>query len=359
MKLPGMVIAALVALLAAHGTSCAKRKITGPGGDPPPSGPPALHVDGRWIRNEAGDAVILRGVNIASLEWTSTGENVLRSLDTAAAGWKANLLRIPLSQDRWFGRAPEQRDGGRAYRAVVDALVNRARDLGVYLLLELHWSNAGRWGRYIGQHRMPDTNSVAFWKSLAEAYGDRPAVLFGLYNEPHDVSWTVWRDGGLVTETLEENGASAAVAYEAVGFQALADTVRAAGAAENILVVGGLDWGYDLGGVLGGYALEGTDIVYDTHCYPWKDANWNAKFGDAGRHTAILVGEWGGDFRERPSDRTYGQTLARYLRTNAFCWTAWCFHPSAGPCLILDWTYAPTGFGSLVRAELAEPVVIR
>ena len=47
---------------------------------------------------------------------------------------------------------------------------------------------------------MPDRNSLTFWKDVAEIYKDHPAVLFDLYNEPHDVSWDVWLKGGKVTE---------------------------------------------------------------------------------------------------------------------------------------------------------------
>jgi endoglucanase len=320
------------------------------------SGPtlPALHVEGRWIVNGLGEKKILRGVNIASLEWTSAGDNMARSLGVAVDVWKANLVRIPLSQDRWFGKASEQTDGGAAYRGIVSDLVRTADLKSCYVLLELHWNNAGFWGSNIGQHKMPDSLSIEFWKALAGAFGGHPAVLFGLYNEPHDVSWNVWLNGGPVSETVDQNGVTRTLAYRAVGFQALADTVRAAGAAGNLLVIGGLDWAYDLRGVASGYAVRGTGIVYDTHAYPWKDPDWDGRFGDVGRGTAILVGEWGGNISE--GYREYVNDMAAYLRENKFSWTAWDFHPSAGPTLIADWDYTPTGFGGVVKSELANPV---
>jgi hypothetical protein len=316
----------------------------------------ALRVEGRWFIDEQGKKTVVRGVNIASLEWTSSGENMTRSLGVAVDDWKANLVRIPLCQDRWFGKTADQQDGGYAYRSIVAELVRLADQRSCYILLELHWNDAGKWGQFIGQHKMPDSNSVAFWEAIAQVYANHPAVWFGLYNEPHDIAWSVWRDGGTVTEDWEQNGSREKLTYTAMGFQALADTVRAAGATRNILVVGGLDWGYDLSGVSAGFGLRGTNIAYDTHPYPWKNTNWNGKWADVGRQTAIIVGEWGGDFRE--GHRTYGNAMAEFLRQNAFSWTAWCFHPSAGPCLIQDWNYTPTGFGSLVKNELAVPVVV-
>jgi hypothetical protein len=43
-----------------------------------------------------------RCVSSPSLEWSNTGENVLRS---ATHDWHANAIRLPLAQDRWFGKA--------------------------------------------------------------------------------------------------------------------------------------------------------------------------------------------------------------------------------------------------------------
>jgi endoglucanase len=336
--------------------ACRKKEATKPVDPGGTEAPQALHAEGRWIVNEDGAKVILRGVNIASLEWSVSGENMLRSLDSAFVGWHANLVRIPLSQDRWFGKTSEQRDNGRSYQSLVDRLVQSCAEKGCYILLELHWNNAGVWGQNIGQHKMPDSNSVIFHRSLAAKYGNVPAVLLGLYNEPHDISWDVWLNGGLVTEDFEQGGETKKLSYRTIGFQALYDTVRAAGATDNLIVIGGLDWAFDLSGVLNGHAVSGRNIVYDTHPYPWKDTNWDGKFGNAGRQTPILVGEWGGNFQE--GHRTYGNAMAAYLRENRFCWTAWCFHPSAGPTLIMDWTYTPTGFGGLVKNELKNPVTV-
>jgi len=336
--------------------ACRKKEATRSVNQGGTEGPQALHAEGRWIVNEDGAKVILRGVNIASLEWTVSGENMLRSLDSAVVGWHSNLVRIPLSQDRWFGKTSEQRDDGRSYQSLVDQLVQSCTEKGTYILLELHWNNAGAWGQNIGQHKMPDSNSVIFHRSLAAMYGNVPAVLLGLYNEPHDISWDVWLNGGLVTEDFEQNGETKKLSYRTIGFQALYDTVRAAGATDNLIVIGGLDWAFDLSGVLNGHAVSGRNIMYDTHPYPWKDTNWDGKFGNVGRQTPILVGEWGGNFQE--GHRTYGNTMAAYLRVNRFCWTAWCFHPSAGPTLIQDWNYISTGFGGLVKNELALPVSV-
>lgn len=333
----------------------------------PPGTPPALHAEGNRIIGPDGRTVRLRGVNIASLEWTDEGENVLRSLEVAIDDWGTNVVRVPLSQDRWFGRSPTQQDGGAGYRAIVDAMVAGAAERGAYILLDLHWSNAGARGRFAGQHQMPDRGSLHFWEALGQRYANHPAVLMGLYNEPHSVSWDVWLNGGEVEEKVESQTRHdptkplqrirTNVRYRAVGHQELYDAVRAAGAAENLIVAGGLDWGYDLAGVLTGYAIRGRDVVYDSHVYPGKDwkpeLSWENAFLTPSQQVPVLIGEWGGGGWRREGQEEFLPRMVECLRENGqLSWTAWDFHPTAGPTLIRSWDYEPTEFGQVVFDEL-------
>ena len=77
----------------------------------------------------------------------------------AVEQWGANCIRLPLAQDRWFGKAQYQDDGGAAYRKLVDEVTAYAASKNAYVLLDLHWSDAGEGGHSIGQQKMPDANS--------------------------------------------------------------------------------------------------------------------------------------------------------------------------------------------------------
>ena len=66
--------------------------------------------------------------------------------------------------------------------------------------------------------------------------------------------WNVWQSGGTTGS-----------GWQAVGMQQLYDAVRAAGA-QNLVVIGGLDWAYDLSGVPAN-RIDGYNIVYATHPY--------------------------------------------------------------------------------------------
>ncbi len=316
--------------------------------------PPPLRVQGNRLVTPQGAVVRLEGVNVASLEWTSRGENVLRSVAVAIDDWGSNVIRLPLAQDRWFGRAKEQSDGGHAYRQVVAQVVQAVAARRCYVLLDLHWSDAGAWGRNIGQHNMPDDNSTAFWQAVAAAYANQPAVLFDLYNEPHDVSWPVWRNGGTVVER-GGRGPGGKLEYHTPGMQKLLDVCRRQGA-RNVAVAGGLDWAYDLTGLGQGYALSdpgGSGVVYATHIYPWKK-DWERHVSVVLDKYPVLVGEVGCEPRGKDEDaKTWATKVLAYIEKHQLNWTAWDLHPAASPCLIRDWNYTPTPhWGQPVRKAL-------
>ncbi|MEI7578094.1 MAG: cellulase family glycosylhydrolase [Armatimonadota bacterium] len=317
-----------------------------------------LRVVGKQLRDAKGNLVRLQGVNVPSLDWSPVGEHVMESIDVAIDGWNANIIRIPLTQDLWFGyeKGQQKADRGESYRKIVDDIVKKIAEKNCYVLLDLHWSDAGQWGQNVGQHKMPDANTVVFWKDFAKRYANNPAVLFDLYNEPHSVSWEIWKNGGQVEDS------SKGVTYRSPGMQTLLNTVRSTGA-KNVVVAGGLDWAYDLRGVLSGYGLNdpsGNGIVYATHIYPWKK-DWDANVTPVFAKYPVIVGEVGtkpwkeGD---PPHENVYTEDWApavmAYIEKHKLNWTAWSFHPSANPCIITDWSYKPTSYwGKYVKEALA------
>ncbi len=325
------------------------------------AGPPLeLKVVKNKVVNSLGEPVRLRGVNAASLEWSSDGEkHILKTIDIAIHDWHVNHVRLPLAQDRWFGKAKEQHDEGKAYRALVRDAVDLCSAHDCYVILDLHWSDAGEWGKDIGQHKMPDKNSVAFWREVAAVYANNPAVLFDLYNEPFHVSWDIWMRGGEVTE---KNKTGESTTYQAVGMQALLDTVRATGA-KNVVIAGGIDWSYDLSEIAKGARLvdfDGHGVIYANHAYPFKGdtvEKWIAKMEKYTKELPVIVSEFGSDAKGGAglSGEEWVRKVVDALEKHEWAWTAWDLHPAAGPTLVSDWKYTPTPyFGVMVKKTLAE-----
>ena len=122
-------------------------------------------------------------------------------------------MRLPLNQDCWLGTrgAPvsdqyEERTV-EGYREEVQRFVTALNDEGLVVVLDLH--SRKRIGQpEFGNLAMPDSESIAFWTSVAGAYAANPSVMFDAFNEPYsrynssstrflfDLTWKCWRDGG-------------------------------------------------------------------------------------------------------------------------------------------------------------------
>ena len=232
--------------------------------------PGGYYVNGNTVCTANGQPHLFHGVDRPSLEWTNTGEHLSADDFALMASWKANVVRIALNQDFWLsGRSTTS-----TYAPLVDQSIGWAEDAGIDVILDPHWSDAGELGGCapnLGcQQVMADDNSIPFWTEVATRYKDDGRVLFELYNEPHDVAW-----GDLEVGRRHGDG------WNAAGMQQLHDAVRAAGA-ENVVVIGGLYWAYDLSGVPHN-RISGHNIMYATHPYGGSSdrapSTWDAPIG--------------------------------------------------------------------------------
>jgi hypothetical protein len=270
------------------------------------------------------------------------------------SGWCCDTLRIPMNQQFWLESVSIQGvptvptftySAGKYeqfYQKLIKQIIYLARSVGFkYIILDLHWSDCGdlsashiqspsglscttSFGNQngvlgnIGQQMLPDTNSVAFWISLAQTFNtfDFPDVLFELYNEPFPFQdpnstattvnnlpyadnknkiWDAWLNGpptgGLPTRPLFTPGTTAcntdkslyvpvlrgeyafaidpttsAVSFDVtttgyVGMQDLYNVVHAI-SPERVCIVGGVQFSYRLDGVVGGVTTSFTQWQY-------------------------------------------------------------------------------------------------
>ena len=304
--------------------------------------PSELRVVGNRLRDAAGNEVWLQGVNAGGMESIPNTDQIVKSVVVAIDEWKSNCVRLPVNETFWFGTSPYQSDGGAAYRAAVDKIVRLAANRGAYVAIDLH------------RFRAPKAEHVAFWKDCAAHYANHPAVLFDLFNEPHGISWEVWRNGGWVGEagkvdesaflTAEEKKKNQG--FESVGMQALLDAVRSSGA-KNVVIAGGLFWANDLTGIESeaiekgeakSYRLDekgGDGIMYAWHTYHWHKG-WARILPVAAKHP-IFLGEVGAatreemtfiPFEQKEDPYTFAPDMLGFIQKHRINWTGWCFHPS-------------------------------
>jgi hypothetical protein len=201
------------------------------------------------------------------------------------------------------------------------------------------------------------------WALIAARYRDQPAVLFDLFNEPHNPMFDdvepllgVWPDGRLERLPSRKVGMDEWQPWALRLVRLVRDVHPRA-----LLFVSGVAWAFDLRGFplrdRNGSPVEG--LVYSTHVYPWSRTHpfgrsrspraWTHAFGHLASQVPLFVGEWGGESR----DVAWGRGLLRYLDDRSIGWTAWSWAdwpPLIADCRRCD--YTPTMFGAIVREAL-------
>jgi endoglucanase len=302
-------------------TSGVAAKIAGP-----------LTTHGTNVLDGLGRVVHFHGVDVDGLQYSNTA-NVTTSEVTVAQSWGANFIRLPLAENYVV---PGDCSYDSSYLGKVDAMVNAATSQGIFVMLDLH-TNALTACAAPKQQSMPDAGAVTVWTTLAGRYKTNPLVGFDLYNEPHDVSDTVWRNGGTVT--------SSGVTYQAVGMQTLYNTVRAAGAA-NLVFASGNNWATAYPATA---PLTGTsNLVYAAHAYtcpsglPGSGASCTAgpdgtiydpsgllsHFVTIGQTAPVMVTEFG--FPDK-NDGRYITNVENYAASHGWVgWDVYAFDGSTG-----------------------------
>ena len=303
------------------------------------SSPGGYTVDGPTIYDASHKAHLFHGVDRPSLEWSPSGEQLSQADYATMASWHANVVRIALNQDFWLSDSPAHDPG---YAALVDTQVQWAEAAGLDIILDLHWSDKGDYSQTPAQQRMADAHSATFWTEVAARYKGDGRVLYELYNEPHDVPWDVWLNGGPSGD-----------GFTVTGMQALYDAVRGAGA-ENLVIIGGLQFAYDLSGVAA-YRVQGHNIVWATHPYNQtgkQPGNWDTGFGSLAATDPVMATEFG-DSKSCAAD--YDTTLIAYADAHHVSWSAWAWYVSSCtfPSIITDWSGTPNAAGDAVKSALA------
>ena len=301
-----------------------------------------MTVAGNQILDTSGTPVTLRGVNRNGFDYNSGPLYWGGWSDVAAMGdWGASIVRIQMSDDFWL---PTSCLYDPNYASELDAEIAMIHAKGMVALLDLHTSPAGTSCTGGPQRqKMADAGAIDFWKSVAGRYKNLPYVAFDLFNEPHDISAAIWRNGGTVD------------GWQAAGMQQMYDAVRSTGAT-NLVFVSGLDWAYTLTPAVG-TPLDGYGIVYSPHVYyngacggmdPSADSVW----GPVAAQHPIVISEFGSPC----ADGGYVGAVISYAESHGYGWIAfvWADHANGGDYGILSdmSSHTPNAQGAPVQAAL-------
>lgn len=280
---------------------------------------PWLHVEGNQIKNESGDAVVLRGISTIDLGATNaypgkalgmidrlTDKNDAQS---NSPGWYTSVIRLAIyPADSAHTDSPFTYDPSSQYfyDQLLRPVVDRCRQRGAYAIID--W------------HEIDDTtahreDTAQFWRDMAPRFAsDKDShVIFELFNEPINYAGR-WSDAN--------SGVRA-------DMQAWYDIVRSA-APKNLVLVGTPSWCQQLGDTATS-PIVGENVAYVAHVYPYHFGRPEILAGirKAQAVHPVFMSEWG--FQQDASNSTvrgtitdYAAPFRQFVEELGLSWTMWC-----------------------------------
>jgi endoglucanase len=320
------------------------------------TGAPWVGVRGNQLVDKAGEPVRLLGVNRSGTEYAcQQGTGIFEGPSDPAsieaiASWDANAVRVPLNESCWLGiNGVPAESSGAAYREAIVGWVKRLEEGGMYVILDLQFAAPGtRQAEEIIP--MPDADHApAFWNSVAHTFVDDRAVVFDLYNEPHDVDWHCWEFGCQV----EDEGAGT---YEAVGMRRLVKVVRATGARQPIML-SGINYAHNLTqweSYLPPDPLHAEVASLHTYDFGPCLSACRANLATLAEAHPLVAGEIG----ETDCRHEYIDGFMDWADEHGVSYLGWAWDAHGGwtcqdgPALITEYDGTPTGYGIGLRDHL-------
>ncbi|XXT14694.1 glycoside hydrolase family 5 protein [Sorangium sp. So ce429] len=247
-----------------------------------------LQIVGKELRNQHNAPVQLKGMSLFWSQWGGSfyNANVVNSI---ADSWGATVVRAAMGVESGGYLTNPAAEKARV-KAVVDAAIAK----GIYVIIDWHDHSAS-------SHT---AEAKAFFKEMAETYGQQPNVLFEIFNEPDGESWDNIR----------------AYANEVI------KVIRDA-RSNNVIIVGTPTWSQDVDIAANNPITGYSNIAYTLHFY----ANTHRESLRAKARTAmdkglaLFVTEFGtcdasGNTGLNLSE---SQTWINFLNTNKISWANW------------------------------------
>ena len=199
--------------------------------------------------------------------------------------WKATIVRAAMGVEDPGGYLDNNVSNKNRVITIVDAAI----DEGLYVIIDWH-----------SHHAEDNTNeAVSFFEEMADLYGEYDNVIYEIYNEPLDVSWSA---------TIKPYADSVISAIRAID-------------PDNLIVVGTPEWSQRVDLAAADPITNHSNIAYTLHFYTIYHQQWLRDRASAALDDgiALFITEWG--------SIGYSQ-----VDSEANEWMTWCFENKISHC---------------------------
>ncbi|MBU2491636.1 MAG: glycoside hydrolase family 5 protein [Bacteroidetes bacterium] len=215
-----------------------------------------IHTDGNKIVDKNGNTVALHGMSLFWSQWMPQYYNA-DCVKWLYEDWNCTVVRAAMAVE-----AGGYLTNPAAEMAKVKAVIDACIKVGIYVIVDWHDHNAEL-------HR---EQAVSFFKEIATQYGDKPNLIYEIYNEPIHSSWK--NDVKPYAEEVIQN-------------------IRAVDP-DNLIIVGSPTWSQDVD-IAAADPILYNNIAYSLHFYSatHKQELRNKAAAALNRGAALFVSEFG------------------------------------------------------------------
>ena len=219
-----------------------------------------LRVRGNRLVDQSGEPVVLKGVSSMWLNWETDGyAESKHGLEYMRDNWNLSVIRAAMGVEESGGYVTAPQSSAAKVRTIIE----NAIELGVYVIVDWH------------THDAPPNADLArgFFDAIAQDYGDHPNVIYELFNEPLQVSWS----------SVIKPYAESVVAI-----------IRARDP-DNLVVLGTPNWS-QFPDEASDNPVGGSNLLYTMHFYACTHEAWLRDRTEQAlaNGVAVFVTEWGG-----------------------------------------------------------------
>jgi len=239
-----------------------------------------LEVNGNRIVNKNNEPVSLAG---NSFFWSNDGWGGEKYYNSEVVSWlkedwNTSIVRASMGVEDPGGYLDNKTANKDRVKIIIDAAIQE----GIYVIVDWHSHHAED---YLDE-------AIIFFEEIASLYGDNDNVIYEIYNEPLDISWS---------ETIKPYAISVISAIRAID-------------PDNLIVVGTPEWSQRIDLAAADPIIGFPNIAYTLHFYTVYHHQWLRDRASAALDDgiAIFVSEWG----------SIGYSI---VDTEANNWMTWCF----------------------------------
>ncbi len=253
-----------------------------------------LKVQGAHLVDAQGQPVVLRGQAFGWDNWWPQYYNadVVRWLRD---DWCVDIVRpaMGIEPDGAYLANPE------ASKQRITSVVDAAIELGVYVIIDWH------------AHDLHQEEAVAFFSEMAQRYGDKPNVIYEIFNEPEqDESWPQVK----------------AYADAVIGALRQHDP-------DNLVIVGSPEWDQRID-LVAADPLAQSNVLYSVHFYAHTHTQWLRDRIQQAVNTGIpvIISESSGAEASGQGTNDYEEWNAwiQFLEKNQISWLNYSVSDKAG-----------------------------